>query len=293
MTGAYVAKPAITILPNYPADWNANWDYPGPPYSPGYTPDYSYIFTADATIIPGNATTTLGTTIVDGGYATSAPTGSATLKAVWKDSETTVRMRKVSGGDFSDSVDLVYGYVGGFYCSSEQVYFDIDKQDIGKTLTVSVSGTPFTGSDLSGSSDISVIGSKTLVVLATGSTSIPQPPPNPSVSASIIFGPSIDNWSDEGCPYVAEDVSGKNTGNIGVDCTFTMNKFISGVNYFWLTIGGDFGGTASMSGTIKMYENGGTEPSHTFSFSKSNLTEGEFKLIGFSTENDYYEEFNE
>jgi hypothetical protein len=78
----------VAYLPNQgvlvtflPPTWNFAWAFPGPPFPPGYSPSYSMSLVADATYAPGGFTSSVVASMLDGGYATSAPTGNATLSA--------------------------------------------------------------------------------------------------------------------------------------------------------------------------------------------------------------------
>jgi hypothetical protein len=141
MAGVYVAKPDDAVVPDYPPGWNPSWDWPGPPFPPGYAPSYAHHIECGAYYIPGASTSDLSVSLLDGGYATSAPSGNVVYTA--KIGADTVGLRQAGESAFTSAVSVAYSLSDGLYGNSPTLQFDVTALNIGETITLYADGSPF------------------------------------------------------------------------------------------------------------------------------------------------------
>ncbi len=150
MGASYTAKVAdADTPPDVPDDWDPDWVFPGPPFPPGYDPEYGINLVTQDMMAPGLPVTDVVLTLTDHGtYSTATPAGLSSWTAVWKDTGIAVPFREVGGGDYGSGFDSAFNY-------EPELEFDISEGDRLRTVILSSSGNPFE-SLLTGSSEIRV-----------------------------------------------------------------------------------------------------------------------------------------
>ena len=156
MSGAYVAKAAETSSLSVPPGWDIDWPFPGP-YPPGYEPDFDLTMTAPTSMFPGGVTVDIDSELVDNeSYETNEPDNGLTWTAAWGDTEEAVEIRS-PGGEWMASVSESYANIDDYWGTATELQFNTEESDIGRTVVVSVSSTPFTGYDVSDVASIVVM----------------------------------------------------------------------------------------------------------------------------------------
>lgn len=146
MSGAYVAKPDAVVDPGLPPGWNPIWPFPGA-FPPGYGPEYSMTLTAPPQMKPGTIVRNNSVALFDHEtFATNEPDGTVTYTAVWLNPGETVGIKFAGGDEFVSSVSQEYSDVGDdFWGIASEFEFDVDAQDIGKTIVLTATSVPFRG----------------------------------------------------------------------------------------------------------------------------------------------------
>ena len=153
MSGAYVAQPEVYPPVVYPPGWDPTWIFPGP-YPPGFTPQYGMFLSASPSMSLSDPVATASTTVfqVTSGGA-QAPGDAANYSATVNGSPRNLRL--TSGATFLPSVVSNYADDPGLYMSTPSLTFDLIAADQGKTLVLTVDGSPF-GTDLTRSVNITI-----------------------------------------------------------------------------------------------------------------------------------------
>jgi len=169
MAGAYTALPAAEVPIDWPANWNPNWSFPGPPFPGGYVPYYTLVYGSDTSIAPGSATTETWAFISDTAgtdptnYITAEPSGSIIFSATLNGS---LLQLALSGHDYTDSVSVNYSPIGEFYGVEPALIFNISDSNVGQTIVLTAVANPFpamtqyynpSGTELTQTSDIAIV----------------------------------------------------------------------------------------------------------------------------------------
>lgn len=142
MPGIYVAKPLVDVTPKVPPNWDFHWIWPGPPFSPGYFPNYAVSLTAAQRIHPGDVLANTNATITDTGSSTTTkPDGQLSWNATINEKVTKLK----NPGDYEDEIQTDYEEDSeGFWGDEPELYFeDNTVQNLGKTINLVVTAGPF------------------------------------------------------------------------------------------------------------------------------------------------------
>jgi hypothetical protein len=110
--------------------------------------------TADASVMVGSNTSAVSVGLSDQGYETAVPADSAVFSATLDGEPITLRLS--TGVELGSSASCGYTATEGFYASTPSLYFNITEADVGKTIVLTASGSPF-GSELSETAEIVVV----------------------------------------------------------------------------------------------------------------------------------------
>ncbi len=157
MSGAYVAKPNVVVVPDIPPGWNLIWSFPGP-LPPGYTPDYDATLYAPLVVAfaAGSSSVSPAFYVNDSGYETQKPAGSVTWTFVHSGNGVTLvepdggYEQDDNGFWFSDGTFAFISTVPGdtITITAESIPEALDGMAVGERLegtevtTVVISGAP-------------------------------------------------------------------------------------------------------------------------------------------------------
>lgn len=218
MSGAYTAKPAEIPPIQHPPGWNPVWPIGPPPpgFNPGGIGMYLY---ADAEIAIGGVTNAVKALMIGG----PGPAGVLTFTASVNGSLRQLRM--ASGNTLLDSLLVNYGSPNNYtYTFSPSLYFDIQPEDLGKTLVLSIDGSPY-GNDLNALASIKIIKPKIIVVNPT-SISVSSKHPGS-------FAVQLTESPDKGCTVkvgVASNAPAEGTASV---TSLTLSKTPKTVRVTW------------------------------------------------------------
>ncbi len=123
MGASYVAVPAAIVETDYPDDWTIRWyfddAFPGPPFPPGYDPEYDLNLVAPAYMYVGYAVSGISTTCTDrGDFDTSEPTGSCIYTASLLSDGSAVQLKLSGGGSWLSAVEDTFAITGSSWGSN-------------------------------------------------------------------------------------------------------------------------------------------------------------------------------
>ena len=135
MSGAYVARPTVPIVPDLPPEWNPNWPFPGP-LPPGYIPDYSLGMSAPASMAVGGSLAVSATLYDHDTYKTGEP--AAASRVTWSATVdgTPVMLRFAGGGGFAAAAQSSYSADDGFWGARPTIEVQLTSEHSGKTLVL-------------------------------------------------------------------------------------------------------------------------------------------------------------
>ena len=153
MAGAYVAKPDAVVTPDVPAGWSIYWPVPPGSFPPGYTPDYSNVFTADSSLTTTSQrsapTINLLSKIADHlTYPTQQPPvatgtgvpanlyGTITWSATIDGNVRKVKLSTQSDSEFAEELITNIEFLNDFWAGSPSIIFQTTVADAGKYLTL-------------------------------------------------------------------------------------------------------------------------------------------------------------
>lgn len=150
MGGAYTAKEGIPIETDYPPLWDPQWYFPGPPFPPGYAPDYGINLAAQETMSADLPVDDIVTTLTDHDvYDTTLPSGTNTYQARFKDDQSRIQLRLVDT-EFAD--ELVTNW------EDPDLILDVVEGDATRVVELIVGGSPFDPADfLTDTADITIV----------------------------------------------------------------------------------------------------------------------------------------
>jgi hypothetical protein len=148
MTGAYTALPPVyTVPPTYPGvpfNWPQTWVFPGPPFAPGYDPSVSLSPSGPTAISPESSSVIVSKLVDRQGndelgyseYVASKDFDDDEGQYWLADLNGVPIQMKPQGGSFADMLTVPWSQSGSFWQSVETIEFDTDRNDFGKTITM-------------------------------------------------------------------------------------------------------------------------------------------------------------
>jgi len=148
MSGAYVAKPAVSAAlvegVDVPAGWNVNWIFPGP-CPPGYIPIYALDLTAPAIMVPGMEVGNITLNLIDHDtFVTGQPDGQIFWTAKWSDTKARVQLKLSEDANYQDTVTQNYSEGETYWGSEPTFLFDVSADDVGRVVILTAQSKPFT-----------------------------------------------------------------------------------------------------------------------------------------------------
>jgi hypothetical protein len=156
MGGAYTSKPEIPVTnpapPEIPVDWNPQWSFPGPPYSPGYTPSYVLSVSGQTSISPEDSAVLTSKLVDRQGNDDIGYTEYIAEKSIEEETQTWTAtidgaplQLKAAGGSFGSEIEVTYSEVNRYQACVEEVLFQLTASDIGGIIEVTF--TSLTGGE--------------------------------------------------------------------------------------------------------------------------------------------------
>ncbi len=161
MGASYTAVPAAVVETDYPDDWSIRWyfddAFPGPPFPPGYDPEYSSGLSAPSDMYVGHAVFGISSTCTDREtFNTVEPSAVCSYTASLLSSGAPIQMRLDGGETWLNSVGGEYELDGSTWVNDPGgIEFNVSPDD-DEDFIVLVADTQIAGTSVSDTVNIEI-----------------------------------------------------------------------------------------------------------------------------------------